>query len=42
MLLFAGTIMVAYAAVAWRRHDVAIALAFAALGLMVVAFALAA
>jgi hypothetical protein len=42
MLLFAGTIMVVYAAVAWRRHEFAIALAFAALGLMVLAFALAA
>ena len=42
MLLFAGTLMLMYAGAAWRRHDVAIAMAFASLCLMLVAFALAA
>ena len=42
MLLFAGTLMLVYSGAAWRRHDAAITTAFAALGLMVVAFALAA
>ncbi|MEA2423612.1 MAG: hypothetical protein QOH13_22 [Thermoleophilaceae bacterium] len=42
MLIFAGALMLAYAGVAWRRHDAALSLAFAALGLMIVAFALAA
>ena len=34
--------MLMYVAVAWRRHDVSIALPFAALGLMIVAAALTA
>jgi threonine/homoserine efflux transporter RhtA len=42
MLLFTGTLMLAYVGVRWRHHDVAVSLAFAALGLMLVAFALAA
>ena len=42
MLLFAGSLMLVYSGVTWRRHDLGVSLAFAALGLMVVAFALAA
>jgi len=42
MLLFAGTAMLIYVPVAWRRHDISLALPFAALGLMVVAAALTA
>lgn len=34
--------MLAYAGVAWRRHETGVSLAFASLGLMVVVFALAA
>jgi hypothetical protein len=42
VLLFAGGLMLVYSGVAWRRHDSPIAIAFAALGLMIVAFSLAA
>jgi hypothetical protein len=41
VLLFAGTFMLAYVGVAWRRYDGAIAIAFAGLALMTIAFALA-
>jgi hypothetical protein len=40
MLLFAGAFMLAYLGLSWKRHDTALAVAFAGFGLMLIALAL--